>query len=76
MRKVAEVASWVVYLMTVHGKPSGMHAVCEQGEWEAMERAALGYHTLVRSGIASESEAERLARGTSGDAKPRLPRRG
>jgi hypothetical protein len=75
MRKAAEVASWVVYLMTVHGRPSGMHAVCEQGEWEAMERAAPGYHTLVRSGIASESEAERLARGTSGDAKTRLPRR-
>ena len=75
MRKVEEVASWVVYLMTVHGKPSGMNAVCEQGEWEAMERAAPGYHTLVRSGIASESEAERLARGTSGDSKPRLTRR-
>ena len=71
MRTVDKAGSWVVYLMTVHGKPSGMNAVCEQGEWEEMERAQPGYHTLVRSGISSESEAEKLARGTSGDVKPR-----
>jgi len=71
MRTVDKVGSWVVYLMTVHGKPSGMNAVCEQGEWEEMERAQPGYHTLVRSGIPSETEAEKLARGTSGDVKPR-----
>ena len=75
MRKATEVMSWVVYRMTLHGKPTGMNAVCAQGEWEEMERAQPGYHTLVRAHIASESEAERLARGTSGDAKPRQPRR-
>jgi len=75
MRQVAEVVSWVVYRMTLHGKPTGMNAVCAQGEWDAMELAQPGYHTLVRAGIASESEAEKLARGTSGDAKPRQPRR-
>lgn len=75
MMKTAETESWVVYLITVHGKPSGMNAVCEQSEWDAMQRSQPGYHTLVRSGIASESEAEKLARGTSGDVKPRLPRR-
>ena len=53
---------WVVYRMTIHGKPSGMNAVCQQSEWEAMERAQPGYHTLVRAGIANEGEAERLAR--------------
>jgi hypothetical protein len=53
---------WVVYLMTLHGKKDGMNAVCEQGEWEAMERARPGYHRLVQAGIASEAEAERLAR--------------
>jgi hypothetical protein len=58
-----ESASWVVYLMTLHGKASAMNAVCEQREWEAIERARPGYHTLVQAGIASEAEAEKLARG-------------
>lgn len=68
------VVTWVVYKMTVHGKPA-MNAVCEQSEWEAMEQATPGYHTLVQAGIQSEGEAEMLARGTSGDSKPRQPRR-
>jgi hypothetical protein len=67
--------SWVVYLMTLHGKPTGMNAVCEQGEWEAMEQAYPGYHTLVRGGISNEAEAEKLARGTSGDRGTRLKTR-
>jgi hypothetical protein len=62
MRKSEQPKLWVVYRMTIHGKPSGMSAVCEQGEWEAMERAKPGYHTLVLAGIANEGEAERLAR--------------
>ena len=75
MRKSDGAVSWVVYLMTVWGKASAMNAVCEQGEWDQMELARPGYHTLVRSGIASEAEAELLARGTSGDARTQLPRR-
>jgi hypothetical protein len=71
MRKAEKVESWVVYLMTVHRKPSGGAAVCEQAEWDAMELAQPGYHTLIRGGITSEGEAERLARGTSGDPAPR-----
>ena len=64
-----KTVSWVVYKMTVRGNPDGMKAVCEQSEWEAMELAQPGYHTLIQAGIANEAEAERLARGTSGDAK-------
>ena len=67
MPKSDGAESWVVYLMSIHGKEAGMNAVCEQGEWDAMELARPGYHTLVKSGIANECEAERLARGTSGD---------
>ena len=64
--------SWVVYLMTLH-KPDGRKAGWEQQDWDAMERARPGYHTPIRSGIANEAEAEKLARGTSGDPiKPRL----
>jgi hypothetical protein len=43
------------------------NAVCEQGEWEAMELAEPGVNTLVRGRIGTEEEAEKLARGKSGD---------
>src|SRR5437867_246518 len=60
--------SWVVYVMTMHNA-EGRRAVCEQSEWEQMERDRPGYHTLVQSGITSEAEAEKLARGTAGDSR-------
>ncbi len=62
MAGTSEVISWVVYKMTLHGKPVGVNAVCEQAEWDAMELARPGYHHLIQSGIANEGEAERLAR--------------
>jgi hypothetical protein len=55
---------WVVYRMTIHGKPSQMIAVCEQCDWDAMDLAKPGHHTLIQAGITSEGEAERLARDT------------
>jgi hypothetical protein len=64
---------WVVYEMRLHNHES-RNAVCEQDEWEALELARPGYHKLLHADIASETEAERLARGTSGDPKPRQPR--
>jgi hypothetical protein len=75
MLKSDEAVSWVVYLMTVKNNAAGVNAVCEQTEWDAMEAAKPGQYTLIRSGIASEAEAEKLARGTSGDPTPRIPRR-
>lgn len=75
MRKSEEAVAWVVYTMVVDKKPEGMNVVCEQGEWDALELARPGYYKLVRAGITNEAEAERLARGTSGDAKHHLPRR-
>jgi hypothetical protein len=62
MGQIEKVKTWVVYRMTIHGKPAGTNSVCEQGEWEAIERAAPGYHTLIQAGISNEGEAERLAR--------------
>lgn len=62
MRKNEKSLLWVVYRITLRGKPSQMNAVCEQCEWEAMERAQPGHHTLIQAGIANEGEAERLAR--------------
>ena len=55
-------ATWVVYLMTIHKRPERMPAVCRQSEWEAMECLRPGYHMLVQAGIATENEAEDLAR--------------
>jgi hypothetical protein len=74
MSKAEKVEAWVVYRMTLQGNANGMNAVCEQGEWDAMERERPGYHHLIRAGIANEGEAERLARGTAGDT-PRGSRR-
>ena len=61
--RAAIAESWVVYRMALRHCPDGMRAVCEQAEWDAMELARPGYHTLVRAGIPNETEAERLARG-------------
>ena len=54
--------SWVVYQVTIRGESSGTHAVCDQREWEQIERDHPGYHKLVQAGIPNEGEAERLAR--------------
>jgi len=67
MRKTEESVWFVVYRMTIHGKPTQMNAVCEQNEWDAMESKRPGYHTLVLAGIANEGEAERVARSTPHD---------
>src|SRR5689334_6622629 len=72
MRESGQVASWAVYQVTVLGQP-GPNAVCTQGEWDEISAAQPGLHRLVRGGIANEGEAERLARGTSGDGRPRTP---
>ena len=66
MPRPDEAVLWVVYETRIPGRAFAAKAVCEQAEWDAMERAHPGQHTLVRSGIASEAEAERLARGTPG----------
>src|SRR4051812_22877484 len=42
---------WCVYRMTLHGNATGGNVVCEQSEWEAIDRARPGYHTLLHSGI-------------------------
>jgi hypothetical protein len=67
MRETEIPQLWVVYRMTIRNKPTGLTAVCEQKEWDAMEQAQPGHHTLIQAGIANEGEAERLARSTSVD---------
>jgi hypothetical protein len=54
--------------MTMPKQAIGGNVVCEQSEWDALESARPGYHTLLHSGIKTEQEAEKLARGTAGDS--------
>jgi hypothetical protein len=66
MRFTKPVDSWVVYQAT--GKHGGGRAMCPASEWPTLEAAG---HILIQAGLANEGEAERLARGASGDTKPR-----
>jgi hypothetical protein len=60
--------SWVVINKHVHGLPGAVRAVCSQSEWDKMQAIQPCSHELIRSGFTNEAEAERTARGTSGDA--------
>jgi hypothetical protein len=62
---------WVVYRMMLKGNVVGGNVVCSQLEWEKIEAFNPGYHTLLHSGLKTEQEAEKLARGTAGDTPPR-----
>lgn len=70
MRFTKPVESWVVY--QAMAKRGGGRAMCPASEWPALEAAG---HTLIQAGLVNEGEAERLARGTSGDTKPRASSR-
>jgi len=62
MRIEEQAVSWVVYKMPINKKLILVNAVCEQSEWDAMELATPGQHTLIKAGILNEGEAEKLAR--------------
>jgi hypothetical protein len=64
------VVGWVVY-KSRHAGEHGPNAVCEQAEWDAMELADPGAQRLLRAGIASEAQAEALARELPGGTAPK-----
>ena len=68
---IRESTSWVVYQVPMKNKAGAVNAICERHEWDTMEAGRPGYYTLIRTGIPSEAEAERLARGEAGEAKAR-----
>lgn len=70
MREHEKVEKWVVYERLV-GPNAGMKSVCTATEWETIQQSTPNQNQLVRDGITDETEAEKLARGTSGDEKPR-----
>jgi len=70
MRSTTICHAWVVYRMTLPKKVMGGNVVCEQREWDAIEAARPGYHTLLHSGIGTEQEAEKLAREVAAPLAP------
>ena len=60
--RMPKTVSWVVYQTPTRIKPGVVHAVCDDREWDTLTTGRPGYYTLVQSGIASEGEAEMLAR--------------
>ena len=71
MQKLEQDQSWVIYQRCTNGAASGPNGVCEQDEWDKLERINPGNQVIVTSGIETEGTAEQLARGTSGDTKKR-----
>jgi hypothetical protein len=59
---------------TVAGPRVGMRSICSSGEWSSLNAREPGQHQIVKSGILDETEAEKIARGTSGDVPPRQTR--
>lgn len=66
MKKTEEPVLWVVYRMALQRNPLGGVVICEQREWDEMELDRPGFHTLIQEGIATEVEAEQLARSQPG----------
>lgn len=71
----AKAEAWVVYRVPVKGLVDGLRAVYEQGEWDVMERNRPGYYKLIQANLMKEGEAEKLARATSGAARPKNSKR-
>jgi hypothetical protein len=74
MRTSNEVQAWAVYEIAAKGAEPATKAMCDQREWVQIEKSGAGRYTLIRGHITNEGEAERLARGTSGDTKPKPPK--
>jgi hypothetical protein len=69
--RMAKADGWAVYLMPMKAGQDPVRAVCPQAEWEALDRAKPGHFTLIQGNLSNEGEAERLARGKSGETPPR-----
>jgi hypothetical protein len=74
MRTLNEAKAWAVYRISGKGSEPATNAMCDQREWPEIEKQSAGRCTLIRGYITNEGEAERLARGTSGDTKPKPPK--
>ena len=66
-------AVFVKIVRRVNGVVMGANAVCDQADLEAMERDRPGQQPLIRGGIVSEVDAERLCRSSPPPAPRPLP---
>ena len=73
MRESEKIEDWVVYEI-VQGAQAGMKSVCKLSEWAKIDELHPGMNCVIQQGIKTETEAEKLARGTSGDVPPRKVR--
>lgn len=75
MRETPKVQKWVVY-KSITGSKAGTNSVCTADEWKVVQERDPGENVIVQEDIVDESEAEKVARGTSGDLKtrPKAPR--
>jgi hypothetical protein len=60
LQKRKLIEAWVVYKMRMAGE-LGPNAVREQPAWDGMARVEPGRDKLIQGGVASETEAVRLA---------------
>jgi hypothetical protein len=65
--------TWVVYRRPIKDDPIGLVGVCTDAEWVAMDREAPGVLILVRAGLPTEGEAERVARAEASARPPQGP---
>jgi hypothetical protein len=70
MRESPKIQTWVVY-ETLKGPMAGLRSVCTASDWKLVESRDPTMNQIIKDGISTENEAEKLARGTSGDQKPR-----
>jgi len=66
MRRSPDKGLWIV-IQSIRGIQCGIRSVYQQDDWEEIDARNPGEYQVVQSGISNESEAELLARGTSGD---------
>ena len=71
MRHSKEAPKWVVY-ETMLGPNAGRKCVCTAGDWSVLTASKPGENRLIMEGIANENDADKMARGTSGDKPPRV----
>lgn len=70
MRITPDPEKWVVY-ESLDPKTLGVKFVCSTSQWQAAQAKDPGLQKLIQDDITDENVAEKLARGTAGDLKPR-----
>ena len=68
--RLAKVEKWVVYEVLT-GPMTGTKSMCTTSDWTAQQARDPSKGRMIKEDIVLENDAEKLARGTSGDAVAR-----